>query len=146
MFKNILIPTDGSAMSKKAIRAGVELAGAIGARVTGLFAAPAPTPVVYRDLLPVGYMPPEEHEALIAKASKEHLAVIEKAANKAGVRVVCVAVTSEFPADAIVEAAAKHRCDLIFMASHGHGIAGRILGSETQKVLAQSKIPVLAYR
>jgi nucleotide-binding universal stress UspA family protein len=147
MFKHILIPTDGSALSEKAIRAGVELAAATGARVTGFFAAPAPTPLVYRDHLPVGYLPPDEHEALIRKVSDKYLAVVEQAATNAGVPVDCTSVTNDFPADAILEAAKAHRCDLIFMASHGHrGLVGRLLGSETQRVLAHSKIPVLVYR
>ena len=147
MFKHILIPTDGSPLSEKAIRAGVELAAAVGARVTGFFAAPAPTPLVYRDHLPVGYLSPDEHEALIAKVSEKYLAVIEKAATKASVRVECVSVTNDFPADAILEAAEAAGCDLIFMASHGHrGLVGRLLGSETQGVLAHSSIPVLVYR
>ena len=90
-----------------------------GAKVTGFFAAPAPTPLVYGDFMPVGYLPPDQHEALIAKASKHHLAVVEKAARDAGVEFNCLSVTSEFPADAIVEAARQQHCDLIFMASHG---------------------------
>ncbi len=147
MFKHILIPTDGSGLSEKAIRAGVEMARAMGAKVTGLFAAPAPTPLVYGDFMPVGYMPPDLHAEVIQKASRHHLAVIEKAAREAGIGVNCISVTSEYPADAIVEAARTQRCDLIFMASHGRrGLAGLVLGSETHKVLTHSKIPVLVYR
>jgi nucleotide-binding universal stress UspA family protein len=147
VFKHILIPTDGSEPSEKAIRAGVELAAATGARVTGFFAAPAPTPLVYRDHLPVGYLSPDEHEALIRKVSEKYLAVVEQAATNAGVRVDCASVTNDFPAEAILEAAEAYGCDLIFMAPHGHrGLVGLLLGSETQKVLAHSKIPVLVYR
>ena len=84
---------------------------------------------------------------VIQKASRHHLAVIEKAAREAGIGVNCISVTSEYPADAIVEAARTQRCDLIFMASHGRrGLAGLVLGSETHKVLTHSKIPVLVYR
>lgn len=147
MFKHILIPTDGSKLSQRAIRAAVKLAARIGARVTGFFAAPAPTPLVYRDFLPVGYLAPDQHEALIRKTSERHLAFVEAVAAKAGVRFDSASVTSDYPADAIVEAAQAHGCDLIFMASHGHrGLAGRLLGSETQKVLAQAEVPVLVYR
>lgn len=147
MFKHILIPTDGSELSERAIRAGIELAAATGARVTGFFAAPVPSPLVYREHLPVGYLPPDQHEALIRTVSEKYLAVVKKAATKAGVRVECTSVTNDFPADAILEAVEVHRCDLIFMASHGHsGLVGRLLGSETQKVLAQSNVPVLVYR
>jgi nucleotide-binding universal stress UspA family protein len=147
MFKHILIPTDGTALSERAIRAGVDMARLHGARVTGFFAAPAPTPLVYDDFIPVGYMSPDQHQALIEKASKHHLGIIEKAAAQAGVKVESLSVTSDFPADAILEAAHKQHCDLIFMASHGRrGMSSLLLGSETQKVLAHAKIPVLVYR
>jgi nucleotide-binding universal stress UspA family protein len=147
MFKHILIPTDSFKLSEEAIHAGVEMARANGARVTGLFAAQAPTPLVYDDFVPVGYLPPDEHRALIEKTSKHHLAVIENAAHKAGVEVNCISVTSEFPTDTIVEAARKEHCDLIFIASHGRRrLSGILPGSETQKVLTHSKVPVLVYR
>jgi nucleotide-binding universal stress UspA family protein len=147
VFKKILIPTDGSALSKRAVRAGVDMAKRLGARVIGLYAAEPATPLVYRDALPVGYMPPDQHAALIEAATQRHLGDIEKAAQEAGVKVECLSVTSDYPADAIVEAAQKHKCDLIFMASHGHrGLTSVLLGSQTQKVLAHSRIPVLVYR
>ncbi len=147
MYKHILIPTDGSPLSHKAIVNGVKLAKAVGAKVTGLFAAPPATPVVYRDHLPAGYMTPREHAALIAKTASQYLGVIEKAAKSAGVACECMHVTNDFPADAILAVAKKQKCDLIFMASHGRrGIASVLLGSETQKVLTHSKVPVLVSR
>lgn len=147
MYKHILIPTDGSSASKGTVTAAVKLAKALGARVTGVFAAPAATPIVFRDLLPSGYGTPRHNEALIARAAAAHLAVIEKAAKAAGVRCSCVTVKSDFPADTILATAKKAKCDLIFMASHGRrGLRGMLLGSETQKVLAASTIPVLVHR
>jgi nucleotide-binding universal stress UspA family protein len=147
MFKHILIPTDGSHPSARAAAAGVELARVTGARVTGFFAAPPATPVVYEDFVPVGYAPPEKHKEMIDRAAARHLGVIERAAKAAGVPYEAAQVTSDFPADAILEAAHQHRCDLIFMASHGHrGLAAVLLGSETHKVLNRAKIPVLVYR
>ena len=147
MYKHILIPTDGSELSRRAIAAGVKLAKSVGAKVTGFFAAPPATPVVYEDFLPVGYMTPEQHAQLIEKTAARYLEVIEKAAKAAGVACECVHVTNDFPADAILAAAKKQKCDLIFMASHGRrGLRGVLLGSETQKVLTHSKIPVLVYR
>lgn len=147
MFKNILIPTDGSADSRAAIAAGVELAEALGARVTGFFAAPAATPVLYKGFIPVRYMSPEEHAELIERTAAEYLEVIEKAAQEAGVPCKCIHVTDEFPADAILAVAKKEGCDLIFMASHGHrGRSGLVLGSETPKVLTHSELPVVVYR
>jgi nucleotide-binding universal stress UspA family protein len=84
---------------------------------------------------------------MIDKMAASHLGVIEKAARAAGVQFEALAVTNDFPADAILAAAKKRRCDLIFMASHGRrGIAGALLGSETQKVLAHSPVPVLVFR
>ena len=65
MFKNILIPTDGSPLSQKAVVQGVALAKSVGAKVTAFFAAPPATPIVYRDHLPVGYATPDEHEEMI---------------------------------------------------------------------------------
>lgn len=147
MFKHILIPTDGSELSRRTVLAGVKLARALGARVTGLFAAPAATPLVYRDLLPVGYGTPQRNAALIKRAAERHLDVVARAARAAGVRCHTVSVTDDYPADAILAQAKKRGCDLIFMASHGRrGLRGVLLGSETQKVLAGSGLPVLVYR
>lgn len=147
MFKHILIPTDGSVLSRNAARAGVKLARALGARVTGLFAAPAATPLVYRDFLPIGYGTPQQNTALIKRAAQRHLGVIARAAKAAGVPCETVSVTDDFPADAVLAQAKKRGCDLIFMASHGRrGLRGVLLGSETQKVLAGSRLPVLVYR
>jgi nucleotide-binding universal stress UspA family protein len=146
MFKHILIPTDGSALSRKAIANGVKLAKSLGAKVTGLFAAPPATPVVYKDFVPVGYMTPQKHADMIEKTAAKYLAVIEQAAKKAGLVCETVHVTNDFPANAILAVAKRKKCDLIFMASHGRrGLAGVLLGSETQKVLTHSKIPVLVY-
>ena len=147
MYKHVLIPTDGSPASNRAAKAGVAFARAIGARVTAFFAAPAPTPLVYDGLLPVAYMPPDRHAEIIERAATKYLGAIEVAATAAGVPCVSVHVTSDFPADAIVETAKRRKCDAIFMASHGRrGLAGVLLGSETQKVLTHSRIPVVVYR
>ncbi len=147
MFKHVLIPTDGSKHSARAIAAGVKLAKTLNARVTGLFVAPAPTPLVYQGIVPVGYMPPDEHAKVIERAAARYLGAIERAARTAGVRCACVKVTSDYPADTILQTAKRRRCDLIFMASHGRrGLSAIILGSETQKVLTHSNIPVLVYR
>lgn len=147
MYKHLLIPTDGSPRSRASALAAVKLARVVGARVTGLFAAPAATPLAYRGLLPVGYRTPQKSTAMIEKTARRYLDVIEHAARAAEVSCECIHVTSDFPADTILEVAAKRKCDLIFMASHGrHGLTGLLVGSETQKVLARSKIPVLVHR
>ncbi len=148
MYKHILIPTDGSKLAKEASQAAVELARSLGARVTGFFAAPPATPIVFKGLLPAGYATPEEHEANIQKAAQAYLGAIEKVAKAAGVPCETLSVTSDYPADAIIATAKKRRCDLIFMASHGRRGLRResLLGSETQKVLSQAPLPVLVYR
>ncbi|MDP2239150.1 MAG: universal stress protein [Burkholderiales bacterium] len=147
MFKNILIPTDGSALSRSAIAAGVKLAKAVGAKVTAVYAAPPATPLVYKDLLPVGYMTPDKHAAAIKKAVENFLSLVERKAKAAGVRCKTLHVTSDFPAEVILATAAKEKCDLIFIASHGRrGLTRLLLGSQTQKVLAGSKVPVLVHR
>jgi nucleotide-binding universal stress UspA family protein len=147
MFKHLLIPTDGSALSKKAAMQGVKFTQAMGAKVTGFFAAPPYKPVVYEDFVPANFMTPKEHEEATARLSVKYLGPIEKACKEAGVPYQALHVASEFPADAIIEAAKAKKCDLVFMASHGRrGLAGVLLGSETAKVLTHSKIPVLVYR
>jgi nucleotide-binding universal stress UspA family protein len=144
MFKHILIPTDGSPQSRKAIASGVRLAKTLGAKVTGLFAAPPATPVVYRNNLPVGITTPSDHARMIEQSAAKYLGVIEQAAKKAGIEFEGVTVTSDYPADTILATAKKKKCDLIVMATHGHrGIRGVLLGSETLKVLTHAEIPVL---
>lgn len=147
MFKHILIPTDGSPLSNEAVEVGVQMAKALGARVTGFFAAPAATPIIYAHFLPVGYMAPEEHAKIIERAATEYLAIVERAASQAGVPCELVHVTSDFPGDAIVEMAQEKGCDMIFISSHGHrGRRGTSLGSQTQKVAGQSTVTVVIYR
>ena len=147
MFKNILIPTDGSPQSQKAATQGVALAKTVGAKVTGFFAAPPATPVVYRNSLPVGFRQPAEHAQMIKRTADKHLEVIERAAKKAGVPFDGVQATNDYPADAILDVAKKKKCDLIVMATHSEGgLRGVFIGSVTQKVLNQSKVPVMVIR
>ena len=147
MFKNILIPTDGSPLSQKAVVRGVALAKAVGAKITGFFAAPPATPVIYSDYFPVGFAQPGEHAQIIERMAAKHLAFIERAAKKARVRYEVVHVTSDFPDQAILGVAKKEKCDAIVMASAGQGgLRGVFIGSVTQKVLNQSKIPVMVIR
>ena len=146
MYKHILIPTDGSPQSKKAIAGAIALAKSIGAKVTGLFAAPPATPIVYRNNLPAGFSTMAEHKTAIEKSATTYLGVIEQAAKKAGVPCQVVTVTSDYPADTILATAKKKKCDLIVMATHGRrGISAVLLGSETQRVVTHAEIPVLVY-
>jgi nucleotide-binding universal stress UspA family protein len=147
MYKHILIPTDGSALSRAAAIAGVKLAKSIGARVTGFHAAPPATPVEYKGMFPVGYSDPAARARVIERAARQHLEVIEKAARAAKVRFKVEHVTDDYPAEAIVAAARRNRCDLIYMPTHGRrGFKNSMLGTQTQKVLTLAKMPVLVHR
>ena len=147
MYKHILIPTDGSALSRSAAIAGVKLAKSMGARVTGFYAAPPAMPVEYKGMFPVSYRDPAERSRIIERAARKHLEVIEKAARSGRVRCKVEHVTDDYPAEAIVAAARRNRCDLIFMPTHGrHGFKNSMLGTQTQKVLSLAKVPVLVHR
>ena len=118
MFKHILVPTDGSALSTDTVKKAVDFAREIGAKVTFFYAKPDYPVAFYGE------------GALIDPTTPEKFA--EMADKQAG---------------EILDAAAASGCDLIFMASHGRrGLSGLLLGSETQKVLTHSKVPVLVYR
>ena len=145
MFKHILLPTDGSAGSEAAVRAGVSLAREMGARVTGLHVVPPFHTFTYRpDMI-------EDTEEQYEKDSEEQarkvLLTIEKQAQECGVPCDTVVVRSDDIHDAIIATARESQCDLIAMASHGRrGVRALLLGSETQKVLTHSLVPVLVYR
>lgn len=147
MFKNVLIPTDGSVLSLKAAQNGVKLAQAMGAKIVAFYAAPPATPIEYKGIIPVRMVKTAEHARAIEKTAEKHLGVIEEAARKADVPCKTVHVTDDFPADAILSAAKRYKCDLIYMGAHGkRGLTGMLLGSQTQKVLANAKVPVVVDR
>jgi nucleotide-binding universal stress UspA family protein len=147
MFKHILIPTDGSKVSAKAVKAGIALAKEHGARVTGYHAV-EPMPVhIYGE----GYIADRkmiaEFESRQRAAAKKHIAALAREALKAGVPFEPVVQTSGRPYDGIVDTARKRKCDLILMSSHGHrGFDRLMLGSVTDKVIQRSRVPVLVYR
>ncbi len=147
MFRNILVPTDGSALSRKAVKKAVALAKLTGAKVTGFHVAPAYKFNVYADYIPPDFILPREFEANAKKVAARHLEVVKKECAAAGVSCAAYSVCSDFAADAIVKAAKKYKCDLVAMASHGRsGLSKLLIGSETQKVLAGIKVPVLVLR
>lgn len=147
MYRHILVPTDGSPLSARAIRQAVKFAKSIGARITGFYAAPEFRLPAYGDYIPPQSFNAREFERHTRETAKKHLGAIERAARAAGVRCNCVYETGDSPSAAIIRAAKKEKCDLVFMASHGRrGLQGLLLGSETMKVLTHSKIPVLVHR
>jgi nucleotide-binding universal stress UspA family protein len=145
MYKRILIPTDGSEASQRAILAGVEFARDVGAEVVGLTATPEFSVLsTDSDMLEDT---PEQYAANSAARAARVLSDVQSAANKAGVPCRTEHAVDDDPYAAIIAAAAQSGCDLIVMASHGrHGLKGLLLGSETQKVLVHSAIPVLVHR
>jgi nucleotide-binding universal stress UspA family protein len=149
MFKHILIPTDGSRLALKGIKAGVRLAKALGAKVTGVYVILPYVPPMYAEAA-VMYVPgatPQDYEKAAKAHAAKSLAVIERAARSAGVRCATRQVTDLHPWQGILKAARARKCDAIAMASHGRsGLGGLILGSETARVLAHSKTPVLVVR
>ena len=146
MFKNILIPTDGSELSQRAVRMAVELAKLHQARITAIHVIPD-----YHLLIAYeGAFDPVTEERIEEEAKVRadgYLAFVRKAAKDAGVACETVCETSDHPYEAILKAADGRKCDLIVMTSHGRkGLAAVLLGSETRKVLTYSRIPVLVVR
>ena len=146
MYMHILVPTDGSTLSLKAARTAGKLAAKLKAKVTAIYVI-AP------------YMPPGGSESIVYEAAyslREYETEMHRVADKALARVeaaagettfAAVTKTHSHPWEAIIDAAKARKCDLIVMASHGRrGLAGLLLGSETQKVLTHSKTPVLVCR
>lgn len=147
MFKNILVPTDGSPLSKNAAKKAVALAKATGARITAFHVAPAYHYELHEDYVPRDFMFQKDYLAKVKTVARRHLDVIRKIADSGGVQCAGFSATSDFAADEIIKAAKKHKCDGIVMGSHGRGrITGLLLGSVTQKVLAAAKIPVVVVR
>lgn len=149
MYKHILVPADGSSFAAKGIREGVRLAKALGATITGVYVAPPFVPLVYSEAATYysGPFSPGEYKKLTEKIAKKALGPIERAARAAGVRCRTRLVTDPQPWRGILRAASAGRCDAIVMGSHGRGaVGGLILGSETSRVLAHSKLPVLVVR
>lgn len=147
MFKNILIPTDGTTLSRKAIKQAVRLAMEQKARVTGLHVSPPYAPDTREDFAVRNFVSPQRYAEQTEAVAKRHLNVIEREAAAAGVPCQTVHASGSYPHDEILRAARQKKCDLIYMASHGRrGIARLLLGSETSKVLAHSTLPVVVCR
>ena len=145
MYKHILIPTDGSELSAKAINEGVALAKAIHAEVTAItvsetFHTFSVNPMVVTET-------PEQYQKDSDARAEKYLAVANNAATAAGVPYEGIHVTHDYPYEAIIAVAKEIGCDLIVMASHGRkGMSALVLGSETVKVLTHSNIPTLVCR
>jgi len=148
MFKHILIPTDGSKLSAKAIRTAVRLARDTGAKVTGAYVIAPYFPPTYGEGVVFGpAVSAKRYKALTEREARKALAAVEIEARIFGVEYGGSLLTAANPWEGIVRTAKAKKCDLIVIASHGRrGLAGLLLGSETTKVLTHSKIPVLVCR
>jgi nucleotide-binding universal stress UspA family protein len=145
MFKHILLPTDGSRLSEKSVKQGIRMAKALNARVTALHVVPKFHTFTYQSGMLESTR--REYEAGAAERTKNCLEFVRKVAAGSDVKCDTAQVSSDQPFQEIIKAAGKKGCDLILMASHGRrGIEGFLLGSETQKVLTHSTVPVLVYR
>ena len=145
MYKHILVPTDGTDLSKQAVAQSLDLASAVGANVTVVRVSGKPAHLVLFgvDVTELS----EETRARIMKDIEDHLAWVRSEATAKGVACEAIRVESEQTWKGILDTAEARGCDLIAMASHGRsGITATLLGSETQKVLVHSRIPVLVYR
>jgi nucleotide-binding universal stress UspA family protein len=145
MFKKILVPTDGSPLSDKSIKAAADFAAATGASIVGLSVA---------QLYPYMLMPEAGamvditmYEDVQDQMAQQYVSKLEAVAKAANVQCLAMARRAVHPYEEIISMAKEHQCDLIWMASHGRrGLDKLLLGSETQRVLAHSTIPVMVYR
>jgi nucleotide-binding universal stress UspA family protein len=153
MYRHILVPTDGSDLSAKAVAEAVRLARCTGAKLTALHVLPRYLPPYYAE---AAMMAPgaiesvyslETFEKETAAAGQKALDAAHVSGRVAGIDVAMLSERSDSPAESILATAAKVDCDVIVMASHGRrGLQALLLGSETTKVLTHSKLPVLVVR
>ena len=145
-YRNILVPTDGSARSRRAIRLAAGLAAKLGARLTSLYVVPEGVPTLFSGAkLYGGGVLSRETRQTIRRAANEALDAVAREADRAGVRHSSHRALAHAPWQAIVQAARSADCDLIVMATHGRrGLAA--LGSQAIKTVAHSPVPVLVCR
>ena len=144
MFKHILIPTDGSPLAEGAALKAIGLAKALGAKVTAVTVVPRFHLLTYD----TGMLEEtrDEFDRQCAAHAERNLNAVRQAAAEQGVACQVQQRQSDDIHDAILEVAREKGCDAIAMGSHGrHGIAGIVLGSVTQRVLAHASIPVVVW-
>jgi nucleotide-binding universal stress UspA family protein len=147
MYTNLLLATDGSKLSEPAVAHAIGLAGKLGATVTAFYAAPDYPEPMYSEGIIYETVSRKDYAVMAAADAAKVLAKVAKKAATAGVKCETRHALSRAPWEAILAAAKKNKCDAIVMGSHGRGgLAALFLGSETQKVLAHSKLPVIVAR
>jgi nucleotide-binding universal stress UspA family protein len=147
MYKRILVATDGSSLSKKAVTSAIQLAATCDAELLVLKVVPRYPQAYFEGSIPLSVAEVNRIEDQWTEAAKAALEAVQKSAKAKGVASKAVTVKSDVVSDAIISTAKKQKADLIVMASHGRkGIKRLLLGSETQQVLTHSHIPVLVLR
>jgi nucleotide-binding universal stress UspA family protein len=147
VYKHILVATDGSRLSGKAVAHAIALARALRARLTAFHASPDYPLPVYADGVVYDPISRSEYAAACTKEANRILAAVAAKAKHARVKFSQAQSISAAPWEAILAATRKNRCDAIVMASHGRrGVTAMLLGSETQKVLTHSRLPVIVVR
>ena len=144
MFKRVLIATDGSDVTQKAVQSAIELARATGGT---LFAISVKEPFPYSAISEMQPVPPQEFFDAQERIANERVQAVIAAAKAAGLTCQGHTVEALHAWEAILDHAKAQNCDLVVMASHGRrGLSALLLGSETQKVLTHSTIPVLVVK
>ena len=147
MFKHILVPVDGSEFSQKAATYAAGFAQTMGARITALNVKPPHQLAQAGEGLLNDLLAPDKLEERVERMAQKCLQDVAQACQAVGVPCHTLAVEGDSPAQAILAAATSEGCDLVLMASHGRtGLERLIIGSETQKVLSHTALPVLVYR
>lgn len=144
MFQRILVPTDGSDITLKAVATSIALAKSVGAR---LYTISVKEPFPYSAISEMQPTPPQEFFDAQERIATKRVQAVADECKAAGVTCEAHTVEALHPWEAIIEHAKRMECDLLVMASHGRrGVSALLLGSETQKVLTHSKVPVLVVR
>ena len=147
MYKHLLVATDGSKQSDKAVVHAIALAKRLGARLTAFYAAPDYPEPLYVEGIVYEMIPRKDYASAAAGDADRILGKVTKRAQAAGIACDTRHMLTHVPWEAILAAARKAKCDTIVMGSHGRGgLAALLLGSETQRVLAHSTLPVIVIR
>mgnify|MGYP003387118934 CR=1 FL=1 len=147
MYKRILVATDGSTLSKKAVRSAIDLAGTVGADLVALYVVPPYPASYFEGGISISAQDVARTEKQWAEQGQAVVDAVQQTAQAEGVKAKAVIARSDLVAESIMSAVKKHKCDLVVMASHGRkGIKRILLGSETQHVLTHSSVPVLVLR
>ena len=147
MYERILVATDGSTLSKKAVASGIGMAALCGAELVAMKVVPRYPMSYFEGSVALAPQEVGRIEKQWAEDGQSVVDAVKLAAEKKGIKARAVTVRSDLVAESVIATARKYKCDLIIMASHGRkGLKRVLLGSETQKVLTHSTLPVLVVR